>query len=404
MNILLVTSSDLCGIGGLASRYHSLSKAIGKLGHKLFFIGVTYRPCHDLNLGRNVHVHPLDMSAIHRLKVDGSANMLWKALWASIFAAKCLRTVVKTCISERINVCMSYAQPVDALVYLLSRLFRSCWIYDSRGLCETELPKLNLVSKSLIPFILSLEIFSSRHADLVLVASEHMRKAILLFRKLEPSKVFVSRDGVDPKSFNPRVPKGIIRSSYQISKDAPVVLYVGSLSLAKGVNNIIRAVPYILKAYSDAKLVIVGGGGYAVDDSIALQSLVKEMNLEASVIFTGRVKHPAPYIVDADVCVAPSSLYYSPIKIYEYLACAKPVVMDKGVDIAELLVTSEAGAVADTIEPSEFAGVILRLIKDQDYSQKISSNGYRITIENFTWETVAAKLIRLIETELIRPT
>jgi glycosyltransferase involved in cell wall biosynthesis len=156
----------------------------------------------------------------------------------------------------------------------------------------------------------------------------------------------------------------------------------------------------VLRKYPNAKFVVVGGGSYAIDDSVFLKSLVYSSNLAESVIFTGRVEHPAEFIVDADVCVAPSPLYFSPIKVYEYLACKKPVILDKNADIADLLVTKKAALLTDTTNPSELALTVIKSLQDRDSSREIASNGYEVVTNSYTWKKIAEKLTKLMKAEL----
>jgi len=403
LNLLIISTADLQGIGGLAVRYRELSKAIGRMNNKVFFISVTSK---DARLSSpecdNVHLCPINMSVVDRLKTSTHVAILWQWMWALLFNLKCLMTMVKICGSKKIDACVSFTAAADPLIYFVSRLFHIFWVYDVRGLSEIELPKLKMIDKTMVPLIIRLEHFCSKRADKVLVVSEHMKEAIVNLRNLCPSKVSVSEDGVDLTAFNPIVHRGLFRSCYKIPEDDPIILYLGSVSMAKGIDRVIKAMPSVLEECPNAKLVIVGGGGYAVDDSKLLRAMVNDLGLGNNVIFTGRVEHSAPFIMDANICVAPSSLYFSPIKVYEYLACAKPVVVDKNVDIAELLVTNEAGVIADTTDPFEFASVIVRLLRNKNFSQKISLHGYRIILDNFTWEIIAKKLIKLVESEFER--
>lgn len=401
MNFLIVSTTDLLGTEGLIVRYRELSKALGAANH-VHLIGVTYKKANMPNFGPKVHVYPINMLFINRLKKARKFRFVWQAIWASMFYFKCFVTLTKIFISKRIDACLSYTAAADPLVYFVCRLFRVFWIYDVRGLSETELPHLKVISRRIVPFLLSLEYFCSAHASKILVGSGRMKEMIISYRNIDSSKVGISEDGVDTDAFNPLVPKGIIHTSYNIPESDPIILYVGSISLAKGIDRVIGAMPYLLEKFPTAKLVVVGGGSFAVDDSTVLRTMVKNLGIEKNVVFTGRVKHPAPFIVDADVCVAPSYLYFSPIKIYEYLACAKPVVIDKRVDIAELLVANDAAMPTDTTNYHELASTIASLLSDKELSQKVSSNGYKIVVSNFTWTMIAKNLTNLVQLELSR--
>jgi glycosyltransferase involved in cell wall biosynthesis len=396
LHILLLCGVDLLGIGGVIVRYRELSKALGKMGHHIFLIGPVYKSCRSPNLGDNVYVYPINMSFINNLKVRDKSGILWKALWILLFDVKCLVAVSRIFHSNRIDVCIS-SMP-HLLPYLISKFFQLFWIFDTRAVSELE--NVGTIPGFFIPAIVAIERFLDKRADKLLVVSDCMKKTIVKLRGINPRRIVVSEDGADMNRFNPLIPKGAC-SQYRVSESSPVVLYVGSLYMAKGIDRVIRAMPYILKKYPDAKLVIVGGGSYSLDASSELRALVRSMNLDKNVVFTGIVPNVADYIADSNVCVCPSSLYFSPIKVYEYLACAKPVIVDKNVDIANLLLANNAGAVADTTNPLEFASVIIRLLEDKDFSQKISINGYKLVTNNFTWDIIAKKLVRLIESELM---
>lgn len=400
LNILLFSAADLLGTGGLNRRYQELSNALTSFGCKIFFVGVVYnKKAGNLNLRPNVHVYPIDLSFINRFQTN-SSNSFRHLIWLILFSFGLLKVGVRICCSEKIDVILAYSQPAIPVVYLMKHIFRSFWIYDARGLGEIVFPKLKMAVRPLMAGMLSLERFASRYADKVLVVSEGMGEAIIGYRGLDPSRIAVSEDGVNPAEFNPYVKKGLARSFLRISDDVPMVLYVGSVEVTKGIDRVITCFPYVLRKYPNAKFVVVGGGSYAIDDSVFLKSLVSSSNLAESVIFTGRVEHPAEFIVDADVCVAPSSLYFSPIKVYEYLACKKPVILDKNADIAYLLVSKKAALLTDTTNPSELALTVLKSLQDRDFSREIASNGYELVTGSFTWKRIAEKMMKLMETEL----
>ena len=93
-------------------------------------------------------------------------------------------------------------------------------------------------------------------------------------------------------------------------RNKKVILYVGRLIKRKGVD-------YLIKAFSKVKdkeavLVLVGGGDFyklgAKSEEAKLKELVKKLNLEDQVIFTGELSHQKTkeYYKSADIFVCPS--------------------------------------------------------------------------------------------------
>ena len=115
-----------------------------------------------------------------------------------------------------------------------------------------------------------------------------------------------------------------------LSPTSPIVCFTGSLFPYQGVDLLIRAAPAIL-ARDPAILFLIVGDGPRLRESM---DLVKESEVAGSFHFTGRVPYQKVplYINAADLCVAPKKPIlsgYSPLKLYEYMACGKPVIADE---------------------------------------------------------------------------
>lgn len=398
MNILLVSTTDLLGATGDAVRYRELSRALADSKHEVFFIGAKYTASSFSRLGGNVRVYPINMNLANRLRKSDSTGVLWQILWVLLFNLKCFATTIKIVKSKKVDVCISYSTPAVPVVYAITRLLHLPWIYDVRGLAEVEMRELGVVKGHFLLPLLSLERFACRSADRILVVSERMKKSLVTLRSIDPSKIAVSEDGVDLSLFNPQLSKGSVRSKYGIPAESPVILFVGALSPREGVDRLIEAMKYVVGKYPEAKLLIVGGGAMVVDVSGQLKKLTTDLGLEKNVVFVGRVKHQEVpfFIIDSDICVAPFTGGFSPIKVYEYLACGKPVIVTGGTDIGDLLVEKNAGLAVNTAKPDELASAILSLLENSERAQMLSKNGFDLVKRDFTWTRIAGKLTNVI--------
>lgn len=398
LNILLVSTTDLLGTTGDAVRYQELSRALANMKHEVFFVGVKCTASSSPDLGGNVHVYPINMSFANRLRKSDLTGVLWQMLWVLLFNLKCFATAIKIVKSKKVDVYLSYSTLAIPVIYFITRLFRLPWIYDVRGLSEVEMRELKIVKGPFLPPLIFLECFACRSADRVLVVSERMKRALVTIRSLDPSKVSVSEDGVDLSLFNPQLPRGLACGKYGIPAEGPLILFVGVLSPREGIDRLIKAMKHVVGKYPEAKLIVVGGGGTVVDISSQLKELVSDLGLEKNVIFVGKVKHQEvpSFIIDSDICVAPFTSGFSPIKVYEYLACGKPAIVTGGTDIGDLFIQKNAGLAVDTAKPDELASVILGLIENSKLAQTFSKNGSDLVKCNFTWERIAGKLTNVI--------
>lgn len=184
----------------------------------------------------------------------------------------------------------------------------------------------------------------------VLVVSEQLRQLALEYG-VAAERVQVVPNGVDPALFDVAPD---VRERLRNELDAhgcDVVGFVGSLKSWHGTEVLLRAFAKLRKARPDTRLWIVGDG--PMRD--ALQSEVAALGLADAVHFAGVVDHARvpQFIAAMDVAVAPylpaDAFYFSPIKIYEYMACGVPVVASK---LGQVVPLDEAGLVT-AVEPGD---------------------------------------------------
>jgi glycosyltransferase involved in cell wall biosynthesis len=129
--------------------------------------------------------------------------------------------------------------------------------------------------------------------------------------------------------------------------------------------------------------------------------LVRSSGLSRNYIFTGRIPYervPA-YISLSNFCVAPySSKYetyseYSPLKLYSYLSCAKPVVSTDIGGVSDLIRTSGAGAIVKADDPASMAGGILKLLEDTRSQTVMGKKARNYILKNCTWRQTAKKVL-----------
>ena len=110
------------------------------------------------------------------------------------------------------------------------------------------------------------------------------------------------------------------------------VLFVGRLSKVKCVDNILKAIQLYEQ---DIRFTIVGDG----EERNVLLKIVKELNLERKVIFTGSVtpEHVRNYILENDILIMNSILEGKPMTIIEAISYGMPVITTPVGGIVEML-------------------------------------------------------------------
>jgi glycosyltransferase involved in cell wall biosynthesis len=178
-----------------------------------------------------------------------------------------------------------------------------------------------------------------RQTGAVLAVSDELAAEVRA-RGVAPERVHVLPNGVDAArfGFDRAAAAARVRAALGLGT-GPIVGFVGSLKPWHGTDVLLEAFARLAPAHPTACLLVVGDGPAAG----ALRERTRGLGLEPRVRFTGAVEHArVPELVAAmDIAAAPyraaDDFYFSPIKVYEYLAAGTPVVASPLGQIAPLV-------------------------------------------------------------------
>jgi len=138
--------------------------------------------------------------------------------------------------------------------------------------------------------------------------------------------------GSDADLFFPQKKDKILLKKYGLESANPIIVFAGTLYNFSGLDILIKALPRYLKKYPKLKFLIAGEG----EQNQYLKQIIIDLNLQKNVILTGFINYRdlAKIINLADICINPFEInkltnLIFPGKIYQYLACSKPVIATK---------------------------------------------------------------------------
>ena len=205
-------------------------------------------------------------------------------------------------------------------------------------------------------------------------------------------------NGVNIELFKPM--NRDVKNELYIDQNYYHICFVGIFAHWQGIEFLIQSAPLILKEISNTRFLIVGDGIMKE----TLIKMIKEMGLEDNFILTG----PVPYrevpknINVSDVCVVPKRPLksgYSPLKLYEYMACGKPVVASR-LSGFEILEENNAGILVEPENIEELAKAIIKLLKDEQLREEMGKNGREYVVKNHSWESVARRVAEVCESTI----
>lgn len=229
-----------------------------------------------------------------------------------------------------------------------------------------------------------------RAADAVLCVSEPVVQYVRE-RGADDHCVHVVPNGVDVSRFHPGISGDGIRSRYGIGS-ALTVGFTGSLKPWHGVDLLLDAFHRV--ALPDWRLLIVGEG----PEGESLRVLAHELGIRDQVIFTGAVHHDEipGYVAAFDIAAAPyrgsADFYFSPLKLYEYLATGRAVIASRVGQIAHTVRHLENGYLVPSDDVAALAAGLRTLATDPALRQTL---GTRAPHGVVSWEQTAQTVLAI---------
>lgn len=275
--------------------------------------------------------------------------------------------------------------------YLLSKLLTIPSVIEVNGILADEIKITKRGDKFSLWIIDKLERFSLASADRYIVVTRQLYQLLCSEYKVNSDRVTVIQNGANVDVFKPMdIMKA--RNELNLEPDSYYICFVGSLVEWQGIQYAIRSLPLILKEYPNTHILIIGEGQMKQE----LTTLAEGTGVSNRVIFTGIVPYAKVplYINASDICIVPKTGLksgYSPLKLYEYMSCGKPVVGSRASGL-EVVEESKSGILIKSANHRELATAILRLLKDKELRRKMGDNGRRYVLHNGSWESVAKRV------------
>jgi glycosyltransferase involved in cell wall biosynthesis len=346
----------------------------------------------------------LELGALHlpRPAVGKLARLYRTTLWSyaerSIFAAMTAAAVAWRRLRGRRADAVFVRDVVCAAWWgtLWGRLLRLPVIYEAHDL-ESENPSRAREGWAQ-PWLRRLDRAALRRSAAVVSLTEDFRRQLEREGWRPAPEVTVIPDAFDEERFVP-ADRAAVRARLGLDARQPLFVYAGLTFVNRGLERLLDAFAGVRQAVPDARLALVGR---AEEEAAELRARARALALDGTLLWPGRLpqEHVVPFLHAADVLVMPDTVREvsgSPLKLFEYMAVGRAIVLPDIPALAEVLPRS-VGYYFPRGNTQALASALLRALQDPERPRR--EQAAREAVLPFTFSARAGRIVAVVEQAL----
>jgi len=374
MNILLVRS-EYIKKDNYTADYLQLTNSLKKIGHKVTLIGVN---------SENKNKFEKDLILLKMPFNKRTFLVMELTFFLPVY-----------CIMKNIDVVIVSNRIIPATLFLtlIKKLFSIKIIFDVRSIpVEENIPwDYKRACKD-----------AQKWYDGATFITTGTKDFIEQSFNIKYNKFAIFTSAVNPVLFSPSLNNDVPDNIKLLTKDKIVIFYHGSISPNRGIYLILDAVYRLKNSYPDLLFVSVSEANYLITDYCNSKNY--KLNENLLLIDPVRYDKMASYINLADICIVPLLRIHwweisSPLKLMEYLAMEKPIVLsDISAHESVVPTDSKFALYFNPDIPNDLDKKITEAIMNIDQLKKNGYLGREIVLKNYTWDIQAKILENFIHT------
>ncbi len=269
--------------------------------------------------------------------------------------------------------------------YIVSLFKWRPFVLEIRDLWPAQIIDLGVIKNRLvIKLLFVLESFLYRRAKAIVTIAPAMSREIA-GRGFGEDKIFTIPNGIDEEFFKPTEGGKKIREEKGWDSSKIVVLYIGTMGLSQGLETILWVAEKI-KDNPNILFVFVGAGA----DCERLIALAKEKGLTNTEFYPPVKKRDMPdWYCASDICLVPLKKrnvfrFNIPSKMFEIMACEKPILLGAEGQAREILEQSGAGIAVEPENADAYVSALLEMVENRELGEKFGKKGREYVLAHFT--------------------
>ncbi len=402
MNILIVSQYYPPEVGALATRMSSIARHLRGFGHNVTVL------CEIPNYPTGIVEKKYKGKLWFAEKVDG-IDVIRSYVTANprktnvqrikFYISFMISAILKGLTLPQYDIVIATSPPlfVGIAGLLISKFVNAKFVFDVRDLWPESAFSLGEMNKGLSYSLAEkMELLLYRKAQIISVAVPGFKDR-LMEKGVTAEKIVPLPNGVDVDHFYPCSANTELKQKYDLI-DKFVVLFSGNHGLAQGLDTVIKAAQ-ILKDHENIRFLFIGSG---VEKDKLVQMKAK-MGLTNIIFDKEQPFSVMPKIISiADVCLVPLKdldLFKNalPSKMFEYMACGKPVLSTLIGEGRDVLEESGGGVSVSPENEIELAKAVINFYNNTKTTREYGNNAVKFVKTNYSKITLIKKFNDVIK-------
>ena len=230
--------------------------------------------------------------------------------------------------------------------------------------------------------------------------SNHVREVMAQRLRIPRQRIEVIPRGRDLEALGSPSPerRARVRAELNLPGDARVILVAARQERQKGIDVVLQAMPRILAAFPDARLLLAGRDG---NDTPRIRATIADLRLEESVSLLGVREDIGALLCGSDALVSPSRWEGFPGAVLEAMAMGTPIVATDLPMVREAVGDERNAWLVPPDRPRELAVASIDALMHPSVAQKRASAARRRFTDHFTIDHVADQMVDFYRRALV---
>lgn len=377
--------------------YEYLAEGLGGLGHVWEVVEALHKSGHNVivfapRVGKYRRSTPVPIVYVPTIDI--------RILRFFVFNMFSFCYILFFSLTRRPDVLYVRQMPLSLTPLFLSVLLRTPLLTEINGDPIEDLRQARF-SPLLIWIVRQIQRLNSRYSHALVCVTPGLKQLLIQRYALAPERIHVIPNGTNIHVFRP-MDKETCQRELNLDSTRYCVGFIGTFLPHQGLETLITCAPDVVTAVPTVLFLLIGDGTLRP----VLEHSIHVKGLSPYFLLTGRLppEKVVRYVNAMDICVAPftkarnDKIGLSPLKLYDYMACAKPIVASDIEGVGDVILHNNLGIPVPPDDPLELAKAINTLLLNDHLRSTYSRNGRKLAEEKYNWDIAVERILSLCST------